>query len=249
MHIWEYLLLFLTPFIGGIFAFMLGAKKPKLIRYVMLFNGAFIVGVVLMQLLPDLFKKGDHYTGIWMVLGFGLQMLLEEWSGGVEHGHVHTHEKKSGWLAFSIMAGLCLHAMIEGLPLGNYRTFVDSFSTGVDTGGHGQFYHLLLSIMIHNIPAAFALTSFLLMSGINRWFALLLLFVFAVMSPAAAFFAQFFLQDPQVLLILLSVVTGNLLQIGSTILFENDAHTAHHFSLGKWLALCCGFVLSALHFH
>ncbi|AEE53627.1 MAG TPA: ZIP family metal transporter [Haliscomenobacter sp.] len=246
MHIWEYLLLFLTPFIGGIPAFFLGSKKPKLVRYIMLFNGAFILGVVLVQLLPDLFSKGDHYTGLWMLLGFALQMLLEEWSGGVEHGHVHTHGQKTSWLALSIMLGLCLHALIEGLPLGGYRTFMETFS---DTSGDNQFYHLLLSITIHNIPAAFALTSFLLMSGIKKWPTLILLLVFALMAPIAAFSAQFFLQDPQVLVILLSMVTGNLLQIGSTILFENDAHTSHRFSAAKWLALALGFGLSAIHFH
>jgi zinc transporter ZupT len=246
MQIWEYLLLLLTPFIGGVPAFFLGTKRPKLVRYIMLFNGAFIVGVVLVQLLPDLFAKGDHYTGVWMLLGFGIQMLLEEWSGGVEHGHVHAHGKKSGWLAFSIMLGLCLHALIEGLPLGGYRSFMQNL---LDKSGDDQFYHLLLSILIHNIPAAFALSSFLLLSGIKRWSAALLLFVFAAMSPLAAFFAQYFLQDPQVLLILLSMVTGNLLQIGSTILFEHDAHHSHHFSWGKWLALLLGFALAAIHFH
>lgn len=246
MHIWEYLLLFLTPFIGGIPAFYLGNKQPKLVRFIMLFNGAFILGVVLVQLLPDLFAKGNHYTGLWMLLGYGLQMLLEEWSGGIEHGHVHAHGKNPGWLAFSIMLGLCLHALIEGLPLGGYRTFMDTL---VEKNGDNQFYHLLMSITVHNIPAAFALTSFLLVSGLKKGLALVLLLVFAAMSPLSAWFAQFFFQDPQVLSILLSVVTGNLLQIGSTILYENDAHSSHHFSWGKWLALGLGFALSAIHFH
>jgi zinc transporter ZupT len=246
MHIWEYLLLFLTPFIGGIPAFYLGDRKPKLVRFIMLFNGAFILGVVLVQLLPDLFAKGDRYTGLWMLLGFAIQLLLEEWSGGVEHGHVHSHGRKTGWLAFSIMLGLCLHALIEGLPLGGYRTFAQAFN---EQNGDNQFYHLLMSITVHNIPAAFALTSFLLMSGLKKISTSLLLLVFAGMSPLAAFFAQFFFQDPNVLHVLLSIVTGNLLQIGSTILFENDAHTSHHFSWGKWLALLLGFALSAIHFH
>lgn len=246
MHIWEYLLLLLTPLIGGIPAFYLGNKQPKLVRYVMLFNGAFILGVVLVQLLPDLFAKGDHYTGLWMLMGFGLQMLLEEWSGGIEHGHVHTHGKNARWLAFSIMLGLCLHALIEGLPLGGYRNFMD---TMMEKSGDNQFYHLLMSITVHNIPAAFALTSFLLMSGLRKWWTLILLLVFASMTPLSAWFAQFFFQDPEILMILLSVVTGNLLQIGSTILYENDAHTSHHFSWKKWLALALGFALSAIHFH
>lgn len=246
MYIWEYLLLFLTPIIGGILAFTLGNKKPKLVRYTMLFNGAFILGVVLVQLLPDLFSKGDRYTGLWMLLGFGLQMLLEEWSGGVEHGHIHANEQRPGWLAFSIMLGLCLHSLIEGLPLGGYRSFMHSIQ---GSSSDSQFHHLFLSILMHNIPAAFALTSFLLMSGINRLSSAIFLLLFALMAPIAAFSAQFFLSSPSTLAILLSVVTGNLLQIGSTILFENDAHSSHHFSIGKWLALILGFGLSAIHFH
>jgi zinc transporter ZupT len=246
MYSWEYLLLFLTPIIGGVLAFSLGNKKPKVVRYTMLFNGAFILGVVLVQLLPDLFSKGDHYTGLWMLLGFGLQMLLEEWSGGVEHGHIHAHGQKTGWLAFSIMLGLCLHALIEGLPLGGYRAFIHSIQ---GSNSENQFHHLFLSILIHNIPAAFALTSFLLMSGIQRWSSAIFLLLFASMAPIAAFSAQFFLNSPSTLAILLSIVTGNLLQIGSTILFENDAHSSHHFSIGKWLALILGFGLSAIHFN
>jgi len=246
MYIWEYLLLFLTPIIGGILAFTLGNKKPKLVRYTMLFNGAFILGVVLVQLLPDLFSKGDRYTGLWMLLGFGLQMLLEEWSGGVEHGHIHANEQRPRWLAFSIMLGLCLHSLIEGLPLGGYRSFMHSIQ---GSNSDSQFHHLFLSILMHNIPAAFALTSFLLMSGINRFSSAIFLLLFALMAPIAAFSAQFFLSSPSTLAILLSIVTGNLLQIGSTILFENDAHSSHHFSIGKWLALILGFGLSAIHFH
>jgi zinc transporter ZupT len=246
MHLWEYLLLFLTPFIGGILAFFFANKNPKLVRYLMLFNGAFILGVVLVQLLPDLFSKGDRYTGVWMLLGFAIQLLLEEWSGGVEHGHVHAHGKKSVWLAFSIMIGLCLHALIEGLPLGGYRAFMQTFS---EKNSDDPFYHLLLSITVHNIPAAFALTSFLLLSGLKNLPALLLLLVFASMTPIAAFSAQFFIQNPQSLVVLLSIVTGNLLQIGSTILYENDAHATHRFSMGKWVAIVLGFGLSAIHFH
>lgn len=247
MQLWEYLLLFSSPLVGGLPAFYLSNKRPKLVRFIMLFNGAFILGVVLVQLLPDLFSHGNHATGLWMLLGFALQLLLEEWSGGVEHGHVHNHgHKNSSWLAFSIMLGLCLHALIEGLPLGGYRAFTEIYH---NKQGDDEFYHLLMSITVHNIPAAFALASFLLVSGIRQLSTVLLLILFAAMSPLSAFFAQFLFKDPDVLLLLLSIVTGNLLQIGSTILFENDAHTSHQFSWGKWVALILGFLLAGLRFH
>jgi zinc transporter ZupT len=248
MQVWEYLLLFLTPFIGALPAFGITKQRPDLVKPILLFNGAFIMGVVLMQLIPDLFLAGGHEAGWWMLGGFVLQLLLEEWSGGVEHGHVHAHAH-AGKLAIPVLIGLCLHAFIEGLPLGAYRGFMDIAGHVHEHRQNDNFHHLLFGIILHNLPASFALCTFFLMSGFKKQTTLLMLFFFAATAPIAALLAEHFLSNKTWLQALLAMVTGNLLQIGASLLFENDAHSAHHFSWRKWLALLLGFGLAALHFH
>jgi zinc transporter ZupT len=250
MHLWEYLLLFLTPFVGGLPAFGISKLKPSLTKLILLFNGAFILGVALLQLVPEVFSHAQPQTGLWVLGGFVLQMLLEEWSGGVEHGHVHAeHGKKN--LAIPVLLGLCLHAFIEGLPLGAYREFMDGLEHHHHHHGssNDNFHHLLFGVILHNIPASFALCSFFLISGYKRWPAIGLLTIFAITAPVSAFLAQHFLNNSAWLQVLLAMVTGNLLQIGASLLFENDGHSSHHFSWRKWLALLVGFGLAALHFH
>ena len=47
---------------------------------------------------------------------FFIQILLDQLSAGAEHGHLHIHAEKP-WQPWIILGGLCLHSVLEGLPL------------------------------------------------------------------------------------------------------------------------------------
>ncbi len=51
--------------------------------------------MTVIHLIPDLFMSGENpFTlGLYILLGFFLQKVLENFSNGVEHGHMHLHTK------------------------------------------------------------------------------------------------------------------------------------------------------------
>ena len=75
----------------------------------------YLFAVSVIHLIPELFHHHPKDSiGIFILLGFLIQILLEFFSKGIEHGHFH----KQKIIPFSVMLSLCLHALIEGVPLG-----------------------------------------------------------------------------------------------------------------------------------
>jgi zinc transporter ZupT len=237
MQFWEYALVFLTPLLGGLPAFWVSSRQPALLHYILTFSGAYLLGLVFLHLLPELYEQKETQVGIWILAGFGLQIVLEQLSKGIEHGHPTISTDRARRFALQIMIGLTLHALMEGLPLGGYRNLIDK---------NAGFHELLFGILLHNIPAAFALTSFFLLAGFSKHLTLMLLLIFAVSTPISAFFAHQFIANPQVLMILLALVTGNLLQIAINTLFEAEQKGSKQVSYQKWLVFILGLAISAL---
>ena len=236
MSIWEYILLFLSVLFGGGLAFLVRENKPTLLRLLLSFGGSYILGIAALHLLPAVFTRGVNNIGVWLLLGFFIQLLLEQLSRGVEHGHIHAHRNASPVFGIQILLGLCLHSFIEGMPLSSYSTIMDDPSHT-----HGTFNHLLYGIILHKAPAAFALVILLFQSQFNRSFIAGSLVVFSTMSPLGALVAQKLIVDPVILNGIMAVVTGSFLHISTTILFEADSTHEHLISWQKMTAIITGF--------
>src|SRR5438034_553385 len=65
------------------------------------------------------------YLGSLILAGFFVQIALDYFSRGLEHGHAHHLH---GRLPVGMMAGLCLHAFLEAIALGNPLTHHDPAS-------------------------------------------------------------------------------------------------------------------------
>ena len=82
---------------------------------------------------------------MWVLVGFFIQLLLEQLSGGVEHGHIHAPHNATGKFAISVMLGLCVHAFLEGIPLTHFTEYAGSAHAH-----HGHEHnHLLYGIILH----------------------------------------------------------------------------------------------------
>ena len=101
--------------------------------------------------------------GLYIFGGFLIQILLEYFSQGIEHGHFH----KSNVLPFSVLISLCLHALLEGIPLGGE----------LEEHTHNA---LLSGIVLHKLPVAIVLMTFFLQSNMKKSKAYILLFIFAM---------------------------------------------------------------------
>ncbi len=238
MNVWEYALLFLSVIIGGGLALHLRRDYPLQLRLILAFSGAYILGIAVLHLMPAVFSADSGKIGIWVLGGFFLQLLLEQLSRGVEHGHVHAHHGARASFGLQVMAGLCLHSFLEGMPLSNY--------THLHAEAVHSTNHLLYGIVLHKAPAAFALVILLLQSGFSRRFVWGSLLFFACMSPLGAFATDALTPSPEATRALMALVIGSFLHISTTILFEADDTHHHTISWGKMLVILAGLALALL---
>lgn len=166
---------------------------------------------------------------------------MEQFSVGVEHGHIHPPHKQSIGFVISVMFGLSIHAFMEGIPLSYYG----EHHMEIPGHDHGD-NHLLYGIVLHHIPAAFALVVLLKVSGIKKRLIWICLSIFALMSPLGALTSELTAIPPKIQTGILALAVGSLLHISTVIIFEMDSPGHHHIPRKKLIAILAGIALSIL---
>jgi zinc transporter ZupT len=224
MYIAYGLILFLSAIIPGLI--IINLRKPLHfdLKYFLVFAGAFIFSITIVHVLPEILSASSNAQriGLFVLVGFFMQIFLDFITTGVEHGHLHKQEHHGEFSPVMLMIGLCIHATMDGSIL-------------IHPGPHTAGEHntgLLIGIVLHKIPAAIALMSVLSRSFKNKKLLLALLLVFSLASPFGMTFSEL-LNNSQVMskegfLILFAIVSGNFLHISTTIYFESSPdHTFH----------------------
>jgi len=230
----DYLLLLSSIVLGALSVFLFKLYEPKHVKLLNAFTGAYLLCLTLLHLLPELYhsEAGSGEApilrlGTLMVAGFFMQIGLDFISVGVEHGHAHPLH---GRLPIGVLAGLCVHALVEAMALGNPKTHYDPASRTM----------LLWSIVVHNFPVSIALLGMLLQSGMKRGTALGLLALFAAMAPLGlSLSAHTAIANHS--RELMAIVIGIFMHISTTILFESS--DIHRFNLAKLVAIAVGTTL------
>jgi len=221
----SYFLLFITILLSGISLFLFKKVSTRVLKLLLSFSGAFLFSLSVLHLIPEVYQSGGNNIGVFVLIGFFIQILLEIFSEGIEHGHIHIHHKQNASFPYAVMIGLCLHSFLEGMPL--VQSFADDHTRN----------SLLTGIILHHIPVALALMSMLLDSGIGKKPAVFYLLLFAMMAPLGAFSSHLLsentLQDLSVFFHrMMAVVIGIFLHISTTILFEtNEEHRFNYYKL------------------
>lgn len=229
----NFLLLFITAMAAGSLVFFAPNFKDKYFKLVLVFAGSYLFSITILHLLPELFSSGvdGAKMGLYILIGFLFQQILEFLSSGIEHGHIHPPhgERKSG--VFTVMLGLFIHAFLEGTLLSH-----DSLIAGsTESLAHVHDSKTVLAgIIMHKGPAAFALAA-VLSSVMNKKWTLILLGLFAIASPLGMYTSAFFFESgilqKEGIGILYGLVAGGFLHISTTIFFESSPH--HKFQLNK----------------
>lgn len=240
-------ILFMTVMLAGGLVRFFPQDNQRWLKLVLAFSGAYLFTLTIIHILPDvLVMAADaHAVGYYILAGFFLQLILEIFSQGIEHGHMHHHEKPTQAVPFLLLFSLMIHSFLEGSIL----------IRGSEQAGHhhhhaasDNFYQILAGIAIHHIPAAFALMSILLSRLQNFRKAFFYLGFFAVASPLGLWFSNYVLHDQvnqgYIYTVLTGLVAGNFLHISTTILFESSPE--HHFNRRKLLATLLGVLMSLL---
>ncbi|WP_339888657.1 ZIP family metal transporter [uncultured Flavobacterium sp.] len=232
-----YIFPLLSVILGYLIANFIQPKNKKNLKLLLAFSGAFLLSLTVMHLLPEVYEAearlheghnheghshGTSVIGIFIMIGIVFQIILEYFSKGAEHGHVHGHDKMNTipWLLFF---SLCLHALLEGMPI-------------------SQHNELAYGIAIHHFPIAIILTLFFINAELNKKAILFFMLIFAFMTPLGTFISSNlnFLTDYYTQIS--GVVIGILFHISSTIIFESSE--GHKFNLAKLIAIVLGITLA-----
>lgn len=238
MQILPYLLLSLSSIASGLVFFLFKKNNPRFLKLSLAFSGAYLFAITFIHLLPEVYQTNDSGVGLFILVGFIFQILLELFSEGIEHGHIHVHHHNHNTaFPLALMTSLCIHSFLEGMPL-SYNIL------NPHTGDR-----LLMGILLHHLPVSFALMSMLIASGLKKQNAVLLLIAFSIMAPAGAAFSAIFnlnmIADIQFYFNrIMAIVIGIFLHISTTILFESG--DGHRFNLYKMLSILAGAALALL---
>lgn len=229
--------LFLSAFLGGISVFFVRRDNTNLLKLILSFSGAYLFSITVLHLIPEVYSlERSRHIGIYVLIGFLFQLLLEQFSEGIEHGHIHKHHNQNNKFPMGVMISLCLHAFLEGIPLAK-----------------GPQKELLFGIAIHHIPAAFALGSLLIQTSLSNRTLVIALFIFALMSPLGFILSNTISNGgvgriDQYFDKIMALVIGIFLHISTTILFESSSADHHHFNRKKIVAVLLGISASLVNF-
>lgn len=215
----SYLLPILAVGIGVALAFVTKLKKTFYTRLLLSFSGAFLLALTLFDLLPEVYEHLEaKTTGLFIMCGILLQVILEFFSEGAEHGHVHIHKNESNfpWLLF---ISLCLHSFLEGFPIHDYNDMV-------------------YGVLVHKIPIAALLCSFLIQSNLSKIQIISFIILFTTMTPLGTYISNASHIDESYINGINAIVIGIFFHISTTILFESSE--GHKFNLSKLVAIILG---------
>jgi len=202
--------------LGFIIAKIAKEKKVNNIKLLLAFSGAFLMSITVFDLLPEVYEHLEaKQTGLFIMIGVLAQIFLEFFSKGAEHGHVHIDKgrKVFPWLLF---ISLCLHAFLEGFPIHQHNDMV-------------------YGILIHKLPIAILITSYLIQSDFKTIQIIAFLTLFGLMTPLGTVISNNVDLVANYLNYINALVIGIFLHISTTILFESSE--GHKFNLTKILVI------------
>lgn len=214
---------FLFPILAVILGFILATitknHKSWNTKLLLSFSGSFLLALTLFELLPEVYEHLDtKLAGLIIMCGIMLQLVLELFSKGAEHGHVHMHSHDTIF-PWSLFISLCIHSFLEGFSIHDHNDMV-------------------YGVLIHKIPIAMLITMFLFQSNYTKGQIAIFLLVFAAMTPLGTYIAHTWEAVSDYSQIMNAIVIGIFFHISTTILFESG--DGHKFNFSKFISIIIG---------
>lgn len=158
--------------------------------------------------------------------GFGHDLHEEHHDHAVDHGHDHLNHPVGS--AKSVVIGLSLHSIMDGVALG----------AAYSLGEIALSLQLALVILMHKFPAAFSLSAYSLHERDDRRRSMIDLLLFAITTPiamliAASFFANI---DEAMVGLMLLFSAGSFIYV-ATVDVLPDIHIQEKSRETLWLVL------------
>ncbi|MDR3773112.1 MAG: ZIP family metal transporter [Terracidiphilus sp.] len=135
----------------------------RYLRYFVALGAGFLMATAVIEMAPESLKLSPKLGPILIMAGYCIVHLLEHTINAHFHFGEETHQGEfvSRHTSNSVMAGLSVHALFDGVAIGS--GFVVSASLGV---------LIFLAILLHKAPEGFTMASVMLASGRSRAAAL-----------------------------------------------------------------------------
>jgi len=209
----NYLLLCVISILSGSLVFIPGVKRRFHLPALLSFSGSFLLSISFLHIFPELFQAGDFNLGLYLMLGFFLQLILDYFSGGIEHGHTHVQTAKIGHFPLLVFFSLCLHAFLEAMPLEHFEDVAHEHA-------------LLTGLIVHKLPISFILASLLMAYNLKKSLVVLGILLFSLSAPLGMWIGAELISSQAVFSRLLAISAGIILHLSTTILLEgNEEHT------------------------
>ena len=221
-----YLVLILSVLVGVIIVFGL-KPSTKTVQLLLAFSGAYLLSITILHLLPEVYTSEKTATiGLFILFGLLFQLIIDFFSKGAEHGHVHVQD--TAIFPWALFFSLAIHAFMEGIPLAHSH--------------HHE--HLLWAIVIHKIPVSIILGTFFVKSNFPKRYAVLFLVLFSLMSPLGSLAGEHIPLLIAYKTEITAIIIGVFLHISTIILFETSKN--HTFNLLKFTAILIGMLVAYL---
>lgn len=221
--------LIIAVLIGGLLVDLF--KKQANFKLLLSFSGGFLLTIIFTHILPESYHDMGNSIGYFILIGFLLQISLEYFSQGAEHGHIHAHKGEHSFFPLAIFVSLSIHAFIEVIPVNAHH--------------HEHVGNLYWGVILHKIPEAIALKTIFNVSNMSKIKSWIFVGVFALIAPMGLIFGNFILDtfnlNPAWIL---GIAIGMFLHISTTIIFESSE--GHKINVLKLFAILAGFGIGVL---
>jgi ZIP family zinc transporter/zinc and cadmium transporter len=131
----------------------------RYLRYFVALGAGFLMATALVEMAPESLHLSPKMGPILIMVGYCVVHLLEHTISGHFHfgEETHPHEFVSMRTGYSVLAGLSVHALFDGVAIGS--GFVVS---------NGLGWLIFLAILLHKAPEGFTMASVMLASGRSR---------------------------------------------------------------------------------
>ncbi|PKG52767.1 ZIP family metal transporter [Olleya sp. 1-3] len=210
--------------LGYLIVLLFKPKHNRSLKLLLAFSGSFLLSITVFDFLPEVYNSFDKPIGLFIMIGILLQIILEFFSKGAEHGHVHI-DKSSVDFPWLLFISLSIHSVLEGIPIEAHD-------------------HLIYGVIIHKLPVAIILSTFFLASNLSKSKSIMFLLLFALMTPLGVFLSMQFQFFENYYYEVSALVIGIFLHISTTILFESSE--GHKFNLAKLSTIVLGIIIAYL---
>jgi len=198
---------FLATVLGGYFSL----RNQKYIYKIMAFTAGIILGVVFLEILPEIFEmiKANNYdikfVMLFILIGFFIFHILERSVLIHNHNEEEYLDHKHQYIGIMSALALIIHSLIDGLLIGI------GFNISNEIG-----IIIAIAVIVHNFTDGLNIVNFILHNQGSKKSAKIFLFFDALAPVIGIILATIFTLNKNFLIYFLSLFAGFLIYIAAS---------------------------------